>query len=85
MVVWVFAAWGIVKDANICIDHIVITNHEKSWSVDWLFFACSLHRCGLSNAGESLVHLVNEAIVVDSTCSNNDNVISEVVSCAIVI
>jgi len=28
-------AWSIIEDTNVRVDHLIISDHEKSWDVDW--------------------------------------------------
>ena len=83
-VILVFDTWSIIEDTNVGVDHLIISNHEKSWDVDW----CLGVLCwdgGLEWEGrEVLFNGVNNLGMVNITGGNDDDVLTNVVSSVVV-
>jgi hypothetical protein len=83
-VILVFDSWSIIEDTNVRVDHLIISDHEKSWDVDWLLCVLGWDG-GLEWEGrEVLFNGVNDLGVVDITGGNDDDVLTNVVSSIVV-
>jgi hypothetical protein len=73
---------SVVEDSNIAVNHLIITNEEQGGDIDGSLFANYLFSSwGLfGKALESTRNLTHEFIVVNIACTDNNNVVSEVVS-----
>ena len=85
VVVWVLDGWGIVEDTNVGVIHLVVTDHHQGWAIDALIRSNGRLRGLLSNSVKSVVNLVDKLLVVHSTSSNNDDVVTVEVGCAVVV
>ena len=83
VVVFVLDGGSIVEDTDVRVDHLIITDEEERGSQERSLGVNGFHGGGLGNASEGLVNLVNELVVVDGTGSNNNDVITEVVSSSV--
>jgi len=34
-VIFMVGSWSVIEDTNVGIDHLVISQHEKGWGIDW--------------------------------------------------
>jgi len=84
IVVLVFDSWSIVEDTNVGVDHLIISDHEKSWDVDCLFGVLGWDDRLHGNGREVLFNGVNDLSVVDITSGDNDDVLTNVVSSMVV-
>ena len=84
VVVLILDAWGIVEDTNVGVDHLVISDHQKSWDVNWLLGVQSWDVGGLWKGGEGVLDGIDDLVVRNVTSSNNDDVVTVVVGGVVV-
>lgn len=84
VVVLILDAWGIVEDTNVRVDHLIISDEQKSWDVDWLLGVQSWDIGGLWKGGESVLNGIDDLVVGNVTSSNNDDVVTIVVGGVVV-
>jgi len=80
IVIGIFDGRSIVEDTNIRVNHLVVSDEHKGGNVDGFFLAKYLSRCLLRKALESRWNLRDKLIMVDVTSTNNNDVVTEVVS-----
>jgi len=83
VVVGVLDRRGIVEDTSVGVDHLVVTDEHQGGGSEGLVGVHGLGNSGLGDLSEGLVDLVNERVVVDTTSSNNHNVVTEVVGSSV--
>lgn len=72
---------SIVENTNVTVNHLIISNEEEGGNVDRSFLALDLSTVSLlGKAVESLGDLANEFVVVDVSSTNNNKVVTEVMS-----
>ncbi len=84
-VVFILHSRSVVEDAYVGIVHLIITDEQQSWSVDWLLSICTRSISSLWHIGEVLLNEINQVIVIVVATSNNHHVVSIVVVCMIVV
>jgi len=84
IVVSVLNAGGVVEHTNVGVDHLVISNKEKSRDVDGFLRVGSLSLNTLGKSMEVLVNLIDESLVVNITSTNNNDVVTVIVGSVVV-
>mmetsp|Transcript_119355 Transcript_119355/g.166548 ORF Transcript_119355/g.166548 Transcript_119355/m.166548 type:complete len:385 (-) Transcript_119355:291-1445(-) len=84
IVVSVLDAGGVVEHTNVRVDHLVISNKEKSRDVNRSLRVGSLGLNTLGKSVEVLVDLIDESLVVKVTSTDNNDVVTVVVGSVVV-
>ena len=84
-IVFILHSRSVIEDADIGIVHLIVTNEEESWSIDWLFSISTRSISSLWHIGEVLLNQINQVIVIVMASSDDNHVVSIVVVCMIVV
>ena len=84
VVVIILDTWGIVEDTNVGVDHLIISDEQKSWDINWLLGVQSWDIGGLWKGREGVLNGIDDLIVRNVTSSNNDDVVTVVVGGVVV-
>jgi hypothetical protein len=79
VVVSILDRGSIIEDTNVGVNHLIISDEEKSGNIDGSLLAENLSSGLLGKALERSWNLSDEFIMVDVTSTNNNDVITEVV------
>jgi len=82
VVIFIVNRGSIIEDSNVSVVHLIISDKHKRRSIDTLLIRRVKSR-GLLHSAESLVTLFNEGFMVDTTSSDDDHVVSKVVSSSV--
>jgi len=80
VVILVVDRWGIVEDTNVNVVHLVVSHHQQRWCVNTRLRVLLNLIARLVEATESGVDLLDKGVVLDTTGTNNDDVLTSVVS-----
>ena len=83
VVVLVVDRGSVVEDTNVGVVHLIVTHHQESGNVDTLVSVRLLNSSFLLDAAEGLLDLTDEVVVLDGTSSNNDHLVTDEVSAAV--
>lgn len=76
----VFPIRSIIEYSYIGVDHLIISDEEQCWDVDWFVSVVNRFGIPLGDSLEVLVNQVNKLIVIDIASSHYDHIVSEVIS-----
>jgi len=70
---------GIVEHSDVGVVHLIISDHEQAWHIDWLLGVHGIDRGVLGQGVEELLGSINDLLVGDVTSGDDGDVISIVV------
>lgn len=78
--IFVFPRGGIIKDTDIRVNHLVISDEEQCRNINGLFFVGLWLVSSPRKCVEMLLGQVNKLLMIDSASADDDNVLAKVVS-----
>ena len=84
-VVFILHTRSVIEDADVGIVHLIVTDEQQSWGVDWLLSISTRSISSLWHIGEVLLNEVNQVIVIVISSSDDHHVVSIVVVGMIVV
>lgn len=77
--VLVSGGWGIVEHTDVGVIHLIVSDHEQAWDVDWLLSVSGWYVGALWQRVEVLLNGINDLVVVDVSSGDDSDVVSIVV------
>lgn len=84
VVVLIVHRGGVVEHSNVGVVHLIVSNEHERRSEN-SFLISRVKSGGLLHGSESLVALVHEGLVIDTSSSDDDHIVSEVVGSSVAI
>lgn len=78
-VVFMLGRWSIIEDTNVGVVHLIISDHQKTWNINWSLGVDSWGVGGLWKGVEGLLDGINDLVVANITSGNNGDVVTVVV------